>query len=290
MRLPQEFEQNAGGTYNQLSIDQVGTKPAGFKIIDPTGGTYWSGLDAALYFEHYYVDNLIGFQMAYTENTVPYFSLCSTEAVSYHRGQKLLNGSFSINFRQANYIYNILNRIKGVSSGSASRTPDSISKGEVSGIDLTTLGSLSDAKSAAEYAKRYKEARESEIKNILINKQSSEGFSFHTSKKGFNAYIVFGTYLADSVALEMSSDGSGWELGSIKPTADRFRPGTAYKLKGFALISSQMAFTDSGQPIAETFSFLARSHEPVPYDFLYGPSKPKNMQSSVHPEGVNLYI
>lgn len=72
---------------------------------------YFSGSDINLYLEDTYLEDAQGLEFALREKVLPIYGYNSYTADSFARGQRIVQGSFTIAFREAGYIYRILERI-----------------------------------------------------------------------------------------------------------------------------------------------------------------------------------
>lgn len=74
---------------------------------------YFSGTDAEIYFEEKYIDEVVQIQYQVQQNTMPLFGYNSYVYDQVARGSRIINGSFTINFTKANYLYDVLNVLSG---------------------------------------------------------------------------------------------------------------------------------------------------------------------------------
>ena len=79
---------------------------------------YFSGADITIYFGDIFVDDITGLEFSLQERVQPVYGYNSYTYDSVARGQRLIQGSFTIAFREAGYIYRILEHI-GLEQGKA---------------------------------------------------------------------------------------------------------------------------------------------------------------------------
>ena len=79
---------------------------------------YFSGADVTIYFGDIFVDDITGLEFTLQERVLPVYGYNSYTYDSVARGQRLVQGSFTIAFREAGYIYRILEHI-GLEQGKA---------------------------------------------------------------------------------------------------------------------------------------------------------------------------
>jgi hypothetical protein len=72
---------------------------------------YFAGTDAEIYFDEIYIDEVVQIQYQIQQNTMPLFGYNSYVYDQIARGSRVINGSFTINFTQANYLYDVLNTL-----------------------------------------------------------------------------------------------------------------------------------------------------------------------------------
>lgn len=72
---------------------------------------YFSGADVTIYFGDIFVDDITGLEFTLQERVLPVYGYNSYTYDSVARGQRLIQGSFTIAFREAGYIYQILEHL-----------------------------------------------------------------------------------------------------------------------------------------------------------------------------------
>lgn len=99
-------------SYSQvLNTSRLGNKTLFSSAVNKANDLqtkYFSGIDAEIYFGEVYVDEVveIGFQIQ--QNTMPLFGYNSYVFDGIAQGARMIQGSFTINFTEANYLYKIL--------------------------------------------------------------------------------------------------------------------------------------------------------------------------------------
>ena len=73
---------------------------------------YFSGAQTALYIGDVWVDEVTSIEFNVAEPRVPLYGYADTKFVDVCRGQVLISGTFTINFKEAGYLWLILNRFK----------------------------------------------------------------------------------------------------------------------------------------------------------------------------------
>lgn len=73
---------------------------------------YFSGSSAAIYFGDVWVDEVLTFGFQVHQTKRPIFGYADTLYRAVSKGQLLIQGSFTINFKEAGYLFLVLNRIR----------------------------------------------------------------------------------------------------------------------------------------------------------------------------------
>lgn len=72
---------------------------------------YFSGSDVSLYFDDVYMDDVQALEFGLTERVMPVYGYNSYTADAFARGQRIVQGSFTIAFKEAGYVYRIMEHI-----------------------------------------------------------------------------------------------------------------------------------------------------------------------------------
>lgn len=81
-----------------------------FNIEQPK--RYYSSLDAEIYFSDYYVDEITHIQYTVAQNAMPLFGYNSYVYDEVAMGNRIIQGTFAINFTAPGYLFELLNEIK----------------------------------------------------------------------------------------------------------------------------------------------------------------------------------
>lgn len=73
---------------------------------------YFSSIDAEIYFGDYYIDEIITIQYSVSQNTLPLYGYNSYTFDDVAQGNRIIQGSFVINFTSAGYLFRVLDEIK----------------------------------------------------------------------------------------------------------------------------------------------------------------------------------
>lgn len=82
---------------------------------------YFSGAQVAIYIGDVWVDEVTSLTFQLQEPRVPLYGYADTTFRDICRGQVIVTGSFSVNFKEAGYLWLILNRYKKMFAGKATK-------------------------------------------------------------------------------------------------------------------------------------------------------------------------
>lgn len=80
---------------------------------------YFSGVDAEIYFGDIYIDEAVNINFSLQQNTLPIFGYNSYLFDTCAQGTRLIQGSFTVNFTKASYLYEVMNVLSVVNSGAS---------------------------------------------------------------------------------------------------------------------------------------------------------------------------
>lgn len=83
----------------------------GIEITSAVLKRYYSVIDAEIYFENEYVEDIADINWGITQNVMPLFGYNSYIYDEVARGSRLIRGTFNINFISPNYLFDLLNRL-----------------------------------------------------------------------------------------------------------------------------------------------------------------------------------
>ena len=231
---------------------------------------YFSGTQAALYIGDVFVDEVVNFQFRVQQKKVPIYGYASSLFDAVSKGQVLVAGSFSINFKETAYLYLILQRYKKLNQA---------------------LGQLNLGFNNGKFVKQprgvpspfqndeKKILRQSVERLIQGTATKAERYEFYNSLAGFASQVGEDTFFEDwAEAFEDEVWGTASEdLDSqIRRTDDSFFDGfdmyftygdfnnpeanhTVERISNIYLTGREKAVNISGEPIVETYDFFARN-------------------------------
>jgi hypothetical protein len=223
---------------------------------------FYSGSQISVWFGNIFMDDINSIQWARNQNKVPIYGYASQNFDAVANGTVIVQGTFTINFRQQGYIPAVVSEIRGlykeISSKDAnfksqntqawSTMSNLISKhlqngtfGPQTTADLQQLGNSPDF---FELAKTY----ESIIwGDQMVTDQDAPRYPADVQQatdigKGFNIMIAYGA--------PQNQDSQS--------RAERMRS-TVKTLEGVHLIGESQVIAVGGRPVQEQYSFIARN-------------------------------
>ena len=218
---------------------------------------YFSGAQVSVYFGKIWVDEIVSLQFSLIEKVMPIFGYKSYVADTFVRGNRLVQGQFTINFKESYYLKNVLDRLEKDATLRVADNPEIAYSNDptVPNVQaaITELQNLSNvmqesgidmSKSSIEenyraLAEAYQRALWGDPKSPydINNKHNTYFFPKAEGKsalqdKGFNIVITYGN--TDS------------------PT------GTVKNIVGVQLASCSQILNPSGNPVLEEYSFIAK--------------------------------
>lgn len=96
---------------------------------------YFSSIDAEIYFEDLYIDDVVSINFSLQQNTLPLFGYNSYVYDDISLGSRMVQGTFTINFTKANYLQEVLNTLKQISIEAADANIYTMSDSSLSEYD-----------------------------------------------------------------------------------------------------------------------------------------------------------
>lgn len=250
---PVPLRSRSGST--SKSIDQAQTI-----VVDEFNSSYWSGIDVTIFFEDYYIDDIVNIQYQISEQVYPIYSYGGYKYSHMGRGSRIVQGTFSINFKRSLYIPNLLKQIKqdretSILPGSISRTTSNIKQkllspqtiDQILGMAKANNGNLNrnvlDDIAAANREKFWNTT--TNIDYVPTNKPL-----FSAGQTGFTIFIKYGNpQILDGRNPILSSNGLALPAKDI---------GTIEALEDVHITGVAKAIDDSGKSILEIYSWSSK--------------------------------
>jgi hypothetical protein len=202
---------------------------------------YYSGTDIRIYFGDIWIDEVTSIEWTLQEQVAPIFGYASFTWDKVARGSRYISGSFSINFKETAYLQTIMNSLssdldKDAKTGYFSKTEFDKS------MDIEALLLSQSKKDFFALANDLETSFWGDGKEVTqVQTQEDNTFFYpqaNLKKDGFNIVIAYGNdYM------------SGRAVDSYE---------TVQVLMGVQLTGISQQIGQNGQPIQETYQFLAK--------------------------------
>jgi uncharacterized protein YggL (DUF469 family) len=245
------YVQYSKGTTN---LDKKNNVQRGTIEYTRFGSEYFSGANVGVYFGDVLVDQIKDLQFNLQEQVIPIFGYGSYTYDAVAKGQRLINGSFDIYFREAGYLKLILDRIEVELGGAGKTNPfkyDTVPEETTIEHILEELSSKS-GDDFDKLASNYEKAIWGELDNDEI----------YTDDGGKKPYFIPLNYTGNS---KVTSGGFDI-LISYGPEARRQKKNlgelsaktTVQSINGVHITSVELIVNERGEPIFERYTFMAR--------------------------------
>lgn len=247
----------------------------GYTVVDNFGTQYWNGKDSELFIDDILIDEFIQLQLRAVEEVMPVYPYNSYTASSIRHGVRIFAGEFSINFKQAGYIFSVLEGLRQEKGFSKPQTSFIQPRAKASDIP-SSLKFQTDTKALIQYIDNYNEQiadlkSSTEPADNVYNKWNPTVYNnqgMFQLERGFDLKLVFGTGIPGERMLQPHPDFGYNELQPLTPVAwskgqSRPQPATGYILNGTCISSISTSVDDSGRPIVETYSFICKNVQPL---------------------------
>lgn len=217
---------------------------------------YYSGQDVRIYLGNIWVDEIVDLRFQLMENTAPIFGYASYTWDAVAKGNRQVQGSFRINFKESYYLHSIINRLEyGMSK--TKEGPITNTKVPTSSITadhlLSTIESVYSEKEFDKLATQFEQSlwgksTSNQAMQKKTNTRSNQSFFTpedsreNIARNGLSILLMYGPYT--------QANSSGKSNESVATTAK--------SITGVHLTGVSQVIDGSGQPVFEEYSFIAR--------------------------------
>lgn len=227
------------------------------------GSEYFSNADVKIYFGDIWIDDATSFSFSLQEQVLPIYGYHSYTYDAIARGNRLIQGAFSINFKSVGYLNEVLNNAHAILYAMEKGEQENIIQPEFyETMNLSEILELLGKDSFDQIADEYERALwgyEEGSEHYLTNDRQPY---FRQDQLGFDIRIHYGAVseMADYIGRDRYIDSS------LKPNV------TVEVINGVQLtgLQKQIATSDQGAPIQEVYSFIARDYNGTPITRLKG--------------------
>lgn len=226
---------------------------------------YFAGQDVRIYFGDMWVDEIVGLNFTLVENVAPIFGYASYVYDTVARGSRQIQGSFRINFKEAYYLHAILNQLDYEMQDRtiAFTGTTNFSDKEMQSNNITVdhlMGTVESVYTDDQFEKLALQFEKSLWGDSMDTSGAASIMQSHTNdrgngswfypedikpnlaKYGYNILILYGpytqTYAPDATTEKVST--------------------TTHSLTGVHLTGVSQIVDNTGQPIYEEYTFIAR--------------------------------
>jgi hypothetical protein len=234
--------------------------------IDRFDSYYFSGENANVYLNGLYLSETVNIQWQLTNNTLPLYGYHSYEFNHMAPGTRIVQGSLTINYTEPLYIIKLIQSLSGDTGSDLSRSDQDMRKqkgvapGTIANNILTASSediyrSVSDKSGKGfnrEALRNLKEVNKERFGWVSVSKQEENTFTenkplYKPVNGGINIKVTFGQSDKE-VSREDSSYRSDAKLNDIN----------SITLIDVNLTGEGSLVDDSGKPVQEMYSFLAK--------------------------------
>lgn len=216
---------------------------------------YYSGQDARIYFGNVWVDEVVDFRFQLVENVAPIFGYASYTWDAVAHGNRQIQGSFRINFKESYYLHSIINQLDYEMSrntdgpiGNTKVPTNKITPSHMKSNIESLFASNEFDKLATEFEKSLWGESTNSSMQARSNERGKQGFFYpENSKKnivknGLSIVLLYGPY-KESFSPSMTNEKVAT---------------TSHTITGVHLTGVSQVIDGSGQPVYEDYSFIAR--------------------------------
>ncbi|MBD8524008.1 hypothetical protein IAI09_24610 (plasmid) [Lysinibacillus fusiformis] len=189
-----------------------------------TNKRYYSSIDAEIYFGDFYIDEITNIAYTIQQNAMPLYGYNSYVYDEMAIGSRIINGQFTINFTKSNYLSELLQKLE---SSTIQLLGEKVSKDD----DGEETDVIAGQSSAPNHSNNKSESNNSYTSTNYEGIRQSKRPLWFT---GFDIDVMFGRASSLSAKTEH------------------------VMLEGVYLVSSMLNLDQNGQPVSETYTFIAR--------------------------------
>lgn len=217
--------------------------------------SYFSGCDVSIYFGDVWVDEIVSMTFSLAEQIQPLYGYNSYVYDDVARGTRIIQGSFRLNFKEANYLQKVIEQCKKSTEDSRKfmthitkrekfiPNPDIYIDEDISPDQYLAKLMLMDEDEVDRFFNAQRQTAWGS-KSIIGDEYSQESFPhFDMSSNGLNIVVVYGP--------------EGIQ-GSHFSSTIRNVPRAFHKIIGVQITNSSQVISPDGQPVFEDYQFIAK--------------------------------
>lgn len=215
--------------------------------------SYYSGTDIRIYFGDMWIDEIVEIEWALQEQVAPIFGYSSYTWDKVARGNRVVTGSFSINFKEAGYLQTVLNSLSSQETDGDWFNLKEYQGTEQKNGSITNLRKNVPVESVIanfqELADDYESALwgTSSDSADLVNSRKKDSFFYGIKENGSNKALKnhgFNILLTYGMYKDSARSNTGFQ--------------TAQTIVDVQLTGVSSTVDPSGNPISEVYTFIAK--------------------------------
>lgn len=233
-------------------------------VVYEFNSKYFSGLDLNVYFGDYLMDEIINIQYQLSESVTPLYDYASYRYKTVVKGNRVIQGSFSVNFTSSFKMKEILNKalngpenvadaITQTEQAIGIETPINLPQ-SLTTVDINNLLAAENRNQRtgllADIAKHYQKTYWTRAQGDIGAPDTNIPF-FSSNPVGFTIYLKYMKKLFDYDVVPSTTEAYKQYVGTNAPK-------TMEAITNVHITSVGKAVDDSGKNLLEVYSFIGR--------------------------------
>ena len=237
---------------------QFRTQKNTYEVLTSSDARYYSGVQTSIWFGDIWVDDITAISWSYNQEKRPIYGYASQYFDAVAKGQVLVQGQMQINFREKGYLSYIVKNLPRIqkdirkyqTEDEAKKTfkalrpfiSKQLKQGTFNERTLQEIADLPKSESFWEIAATYENAIWGDLEDQDRERFDTPDIAQQDAMpNGFNILVTYG----DIQAAEARS-------------VNELLKSTSKSLVGVHLLGSSQVIESNGEPVRETYSFMAR--------------------------------
>ena len=224
---------------------------------------YFAGSDVRIYFGDIWVDEITSLQFTLQEQVAPIFGYASYTWDKVARGNRYIQGSFSINFKESGYLHMIMNSLSSKMKKASKDAPMFETSQWKEGVNIEHLMNSADGSGFDAVANQFEKSLWGEGGNKqfdkIIQTRSKDTF-FYPEQRGKDSEDGSAVYDENTSQKQLAEHGFNIIIGygPMNESGGANASAAAHSIVGVQLTGVSQVIGGDGQPIQEQYSFIAK--------------------------------
>jgi hypothetical protein len=243
--------------------------------VDVFDTAYYSGLDVGIYADNIYLGEAINLQYQVVENNIPYYGYASYTWQRVAKGTRMIQGSFTINFKEDFYIAKLLRVLRlreqaiasGPPKGASAQSMPTMQQALQGNVSLDNYLAMAGGNQPGQQLGAY-HAVASAFEQALWGKGNPLGSGltsnthaplFYAGPNGFTIYLRYGQPIGAPPTMLPTQNVIN-PLGGVQPVPQvkGASVGAIERIVGVEIVGVGKMIDDSGRPVTEVYNFMAK--------------------------------